>query len=239
MYLHTYPYVLNTYIDSVYLSVFSSSNSARDELTFARHEIIVISDDEDSDAVVEITPPPRRVELPEPVIAVPRPQTPAPAVQVPPPVTDVVADIEPPPHVPAPAPVTEPAQPKRVSYRGSLPARYPSPPPPTDPLGPAAQYPYLYVLEKDGVTPYSCRPHGPKVYDLLSTLPLKPFGIMSWEVVDREEELFELEEVNDEDKSMLAIWNRWIKLNRYATPLLFPIQIIIFSSLLFILEWIL
>ena len=222
------------------MSVSFTYNTAYNEPTLARHEIIVISDDEDSDAVVEITPPPRRVELPEPVIAVPRPQTPAPAVQVPPPVTDVVADIEPPPHVPAPvqAPVTEPTQPERVSYRGSLPARYPSPPPPTDPLGPAAQYPYLYVLEKDGVTPYSCRPHGPKVYDLLSTLPLKPFGIMSWEVIDREEELFELEEVNDEDKSMLAIWNRWIKLNRYTTPL-FPIQIMIFSSLLFILEWIL
>ena len=40
------------------------------------------------------------------------------------------------------------------------------------------------------------------------------FGIMSWAIIDREEEIFELEDVRDEDKVMLALWNRWIMLNR-------------------------
>ncbi|TFY69475.1 hypothetical protein EVJ58_g382 [Rhodofomes roseus] len=95
-----------------------------------------------------------------------------------------------------------------LSTRGSLPARYPSPPPPSDLLGPAAQYPYI----PDGE--YSCRPGGPKVYDLLSSLALEPFGVLSWMIVDREEELFELDDVRDEDKVMMALWNRWIMLHR-------------------------
>ncbi|CAL1708760.1 unnamed protein product [Somion occarium] len=100
------------------------------------------------------------------------------------------------------------------SYRGSLPDRYPSPPPPSNLHGPAAQYPYLYAVEKEGETVYSCRPGGPRLFDLLNTLPLKRFGVLSWMIVDREEELYELEDVNDEDKCMLALWNRWIMLNR-------------------------
>ncbi|KAH9932188.1 uncharacterized protein B0H18DRAFT_49605 [Fomitopsis serialis] len=95
-----------------------------------------------------------------------------------------------------------------VSTRGSLPARYPSPPPRSEPLGPAAQYPY--IPEGD----YSCRPGGPKVYDLLNTMPLEQYGVLSWMIVDREEELFELDDVRDEDKVMMALWNRWIMLNR-------------------------
>lgn len=95
-----------------------------------------------------------------------------------------------------------------VSTRGSLPARYPSPPPQDTPLGPAAQYPYIPADE------YSCRPGGPKIYDLLNSLPLEPFGVLSWMIVDREEELFELDDVRDEDKVMMALWNRWIILHR-------------------------
>lgn len=95
-----------------------------------------------------------------------------------------------------------------VSTRGSLPARYPSPPPQDTPLGPAAQYPYIPDDE------YSCRPGGPKIYDLLNSLPLEPFGVLSWMIIDREEELFELDDVRDEDKVMMALWNRWIILNR-------------------------
>ena len=95
-----------------------------------------------------------------------------------------------------------------VSTRGSLPARYPSPPPQDNPLGPAAQFPYIPEDE------YSCRPGGPKIYDLLNSLPLEPFGVLSWMIVDREEELFELDDVRDEDKVMMALWNRWIILNR-------------------------
>ncbi|KZT68341.1 hypothetical protein DAEQUDRAFT_727911 [Daedalea quercina L-15889] len=104
------------------------------------------------------------------------------------------------------------ARPQRqhtVSTRGSLPARYPSPPPPSDPHGPAAQYPYIPEGE------YSCRPGGPKIYDLLSSVSLEPFGVLSWMIVDREEELFELDDVRDEDKVMMALWNRWIVLHRH------------------------
>ncbi|KAH9910215.1 uncharacterized protein B0H18DRAFT_1130530 [Fomitopsis serialis] len=73
---------------------------------------------------------------------------------------------------------------------------------------PHAQYPY--IPEGD----YSCRPGGPKVYDLLNTMPLEQYGVLSWMIVDREEELFELDDVRDEDKVMMALWNRWIMLNR-------------------------
>lgn len=195
-----------------------------------RHEIIVISDSDgdDSDAVVEISPPLRPTAItaepePEPVLepepeVLPPTQSPRRTVQtIAPPVLEIRHKLRPPspPVFPiAPTETVEPARPP--SYRGSLPERYPSPPPPSNPEGPAAQYPYLYVLEKDGEVPYSCRPTGPKIYDLLNSLPLEPFGVLSWMIVDREEDLYELEDVNDEDKSMLALWNRWIMLNRYA-----------------------
>lgn len=103
----------------------------------------------------------------------------------------------------------------RTSTRGSLPERYPTPPPPEDPLGPAAQYPYLPdTSSEDGQPMYSCRIGGPKLYDILSTLSLDKFGVLAWSIVEREEELFELDDVRDEDKVMLALWNRWIMLNR-------------------------
>ncbi|KAI0945062.1 hypothetical protein AcW1_001844 [Taiwanofungus camphoratus] len=105
---------------------------------------------------------------------------------------------------------------KTASSRGSLPSRYPTPPPQSDPLGPSAQYPYLPETPIDGEIYYSCRPGGPKIYDLLNTLPLEPFGVLSWQIVDREEELFEMDDVRDEDKVILALWNRWIMLNRRA-----------------------
>ena len=54
------------------------------------------------------------------------------------------------------------------------------------------------------------------MFDLLNTLPLDEFGLMAWAIVDREEELFEMEDVRDEDKVMLALWNRWIMLNKCA-----------------------
>ncbi|TCD68854.1 hypothetical protein EIP91_009568 [Steccherinum ochraceum] len=112
-----------------------------------------------------------------------------------------------------PSPVLSSVQPTapRIdpsTYRGSLPAKYPDPPPPTDPLGPAAQYPFL----PDGE--FSCRPGGPRIFDLLSKLPLEGFGVLSWMITDRDEEIYELDDVRDEDKTMLALWNRWIFLNR-------------------------
>ncbi|KIP11900.1 hypothetical protein PHLGIDRAFT_114212 [Phlebiopsis gigantea 11061_1 CR5-6] len=77
------------------------------------------------------------------------------------------------------------------------------PPPKDDPQGPAAEPP----LD-------SCRPGGPRIYDLLNELPLEPYGVLAWSIVDREEEIYELVDVRDEDKVVLALWNRWIFFNR-------------------------
>ncbi|KIJ61407.1 hypothetical protein HYDPIDRAFT_96506 [Hydnomerulius pinastri MD-312] len=48
----------------------------------------------------------------------------------------------------------------------------------------------------------------------MNTLSLEPYGVLKWVVVDREEELFELDDVLDEDKVIQALWYRWIFLNR-------------------------
>lgn len=96
-----------------------------------------------------------------------------------------------------------------------LPSREPSTKPPLDdPLGPAAQYPYLSEATESREVYFSCRPGGPRIYDLLNTLSLAPFGILSWYIVDREEEMFENDDVLDEDKVMQALWGRWIMLNQ-------------------------
>ena len=89
-------------------------------------------------------------------------------------------------------------------------------PPMEDPLGPAAQYPYLPESSEDGELHFTCRPGGPRIYDLLNSLPLAPFGVLSWFIVDREEEMFELDDVLDEDKVMQALWGRWILLNQWV-----------------------
>lgn len=98
----------------------------------------------------------------------------------------------------------------------NLPARCPTPPPKDNPLGPAARPPYLpYVSKYGGPTMfYSCRPRGPRLYDLLGTLPMEPFGLMAWYILDLEEELFDDDNITDEMKVVLALWGRWIFLHR-------------------------
>lgn len=63
---------------------------------------------------------------------------------------------------------------------------------------------------------YSCRPNGVSLYDLLNTLPLEPFGVLAWDVLDREDEIYDSDNVKDEYKVMHALWARWIVLNRYG-----------------------
>ncbi|KAF9003362.1 hypothetical protein BDQ17DRAFT_1425323 [Cyathus striatus] len=95
-------------------------------------------------------------------------------------------------------------------------SRYPTPPPQDDLLGPSARPPYL-PAESDYGGPtvyYSCRPGGPCLYDLLQTLPMEPFGVLGWAVIDREEEIYEADDIKDEYKIMHALWARWIMLNR-------------------------
>lgn len=88
------------------------------------------------------------------------------------------------------------------------PERYPTPPPYDNLEGPSAVYPYL---DSDS---YSARPGGPKLYDLLNSLPLEPFGMLQWFIIDKEEEIFEQDDVGDEEKVIMALWARWITLNR-------------------------
>lgn len=93
---------------------------------------------------------------------------------------------------------------------------YPSPPPVHDPLGPAAQFPYLPAESEYGGPSihYSCRPGGPSTFDLLSTLPMEPFGVLEWDILEREEEIYESDDVKVEYKVMHALWSRWISLHR-------------------------
>lgn len=93
---------------------------------------------------------------------------------------------------------------------------YPQPPPSHDPLGPAERPPYLPASSDYGGPDvvYSCRPGGPSLFDLLGTLPMDEFGILEWAVLDKEEEIYESDDVKDEHKVMHALWARWILLHR-------------------------
>lgn len=80
-------------------------------------------------------------------------------------------------------------------------------------LDPSIRPPYLPFKTVE----FSCRPNGPKLYDILGAKPLDQFGILAWSIIDREEELFEMDGVRDEDKVMQALWCRWIMANRRAS----------------------
>lgn len=86
----------------------------------------------------------------------------------------------------------------------------------SDSLGPLARPPYLPAKSEFGGPDvlYSTRPGGPRIYDLLRTLPMEQFGALKWQVVEREEEILESDDVKDEYKVMHALWARWIFLNR-------------------------
>ncbi|KAF8210153.1 hypothetical protein K438DRAFT_1809083 [Mycena galopus ATCC 62051] len=90
----------------------------------------------------------------------------------------------------------------------------PQPPPP--PFGPTARFPFLPAKSEYGGPDikYSVRFGGPKIYDLLSTLPMEPFGVLGWAIIDKEEEIFESDDMPDEHKVMHALWARWIHFNR-------------------------
>ncbi|KAJ7462206.1 hypothetical protein B0H11DRAFT_2054613 [Mycena galericulata] len=83
-------------------------------------------------------------------------------------------------------------------------------------FGPTARFPFLPAKSEYGGPDlkYSSRFGGPKIYDLLGTLPLEPYGVLAWSVLDREEEIFESDDIPDEHKVMHALWARWIFFNR-------------------------
>lgn len=90
-----------------------------------------------------------------------------------------------------------------------------------DPFGLSVQHLCRPGSFEDDKTCFSCRPCGPRIYDVLNTLPLSPFGALSWFIVDREEEMFELNDILDEDKVIQALWGRWILLNRRVSLCVF------------------
>ncbi|KAK7054805.1 hypothetical protein VNI00_003268 [Paramarasmius palmivorus] len=114
---------------------------------------------------------------------------------------------------------TTPAPSKKL-FSSTSPTRssfHPTPTPPArNPLGPRAQPPFIPAISGDRKIQlnYSCRPGGSRIYDLLGTLSLEPFGVLKWLVIDREEEIFEVDDLKDEYKVMHALWARWILLNR-------------------------
>lgn len=97
-----------------------------------------------------------------------------------------------------------------------VPSCHPHLPPPEDRFGPAARYPFLPAMSEYGGPNiyYSCRPGGPKIYDIMGTLPMDLYAPYGWQILDREEEIFETGDLSDEDKVMHALWARWIALNR-------------------------
>lgn len=108
----------------------------------------------------------------------------------------------------SPSPSRSPTIDPNASSTLPSPHRYPTPPPFSNLTGPSATYPYIPPTE------YSARPGGPRIYDLLNSLSLEPFGLMSWYIIDQEESIFEFDDARDEDKVMQALWLRWIILNR-------------------------
>ncbi|KAA1473000.1 hypothetical protein DENSPDRAFT_872540 [Dentipellis sp. KUC8613] len=84
------------------------------------------------------------------------------------------------------------------------------------PGGPAARYPYMPIVHGNTTLLYSCKPvTGPRLLDFVDTLEIENHGVAGkWLIWEREDEIFELDDVRDEDKVMCAVWNRWIALHR-------------------------
>lgn len=81
-----------------------------------------------------------------------------------------------------------------------------------DLLGPLGVYPYSLSNAHDDneslIT--SCRPCGPRLFDLVARHSTSDYGLTSWSHLERDGELFELDDIRDEEKAMQALWNRWI-----------------------------
>jgi hypothetical protein len=79
-----------------------------------------------------------------------------------------------------------------------------------DPLGPLAVFPYFPTSDDNESLRFSCRPCGPRLFDLVARFPASEYGLTSWSLFERDEELFEIDDMRDEEKAMQALWNRWI-----------------------------
>ncbi|KAJ7177711.1 hypothetical protein C8R46DRAFT_1212450 [Mycena filopes] len=87
---------------------------------------------------------------------------------------------------------------------------------PNRPGGPTARFPFLPAESEYGGprVKYSVRHGGPKIYDLLGTLPMDQYGAHAQEILDKEEVILADDDLEDEHKVMHALWDRWIFLNR-------------------------
>lgn len=85
-----------------------------------------------------------------------------------------------------------------------------------DPLGALRTHPYLSssVGDDSYSLGFSCRPCGPRLFDLIARDSISDYGLTSWSLLERDEELFEIDDVRDEEKAMQAMWNRWIFFQR-------------------------
>jgi hypothetical protein len=114
----------------------------------------------------------------------------------------------------APIEITSSSSPREPS---EPPVLTPQPVPVYDDFGPAAGLlpPFLFPSDVDetGRRVYSCRPGGEKLYDVLNMPPLKQHGLMAWQIIETEELLFEQDDMRDEDKVILALWLRWIRMD--------------------------
>jgi hypothetical protein len=86
-----------------------------------------------------------------------------------------------------------------------------------DPLGALGTTPRLTSSvddDNDSILGLSCRPCGPRLFDIIAKDPISKYGLTSWSLLERDEELFEIDDVRDEEKAMQALWNRWIFFKR-------------------------
>jgi hypothetical protein len=82
-----------------------------------------------------------------------------------------------------------------------------------DPLGALGTHPYLSSSADDDndTLGISCRPCGPRLFDLIARDDtISDYGLTSWSLLERDEELFEIDDVRDEEKALQALWSRWI-----------------------------
>lgn len=88
---------------------------------------------------------------------------------------------------------------------------------PRDPLGALGAHPRLLSSvddDNDNLLGLSCRPFRPRLFDVIAKDPISKYGLTSWSLLERDEELFEIDDVRDEEKAMQALWNRWIFFKR-------------------------
>lgn len=86
-----------------------------------------------------------------------------------------------------------------------------------DPLGALGTGPRLSSSvdeDNNSLLGLSCRPCGPRLFDVVAKDPISGYGLTSWSLLERDEELFEIDDVRDEEKAMQALWNRWIFFKR-------------------------